>query len=194
VLRNAPAINQELTICLAGKAPSRFRTFENVLLGLVGSGAAIVRGLYPMNRFLPLITSAFVGMAATLVSSCARNPLCVVPEPAYAPPPSAGLDYGSPSGAPQYGSPPGAPRYGSSPGGPQYGPPAGGRQYGPPAGGPQYGPPAGGPQYGPPAGASRYGPPPGALKPYQARGDQTAEERASQLAPAASFKERASFK
>jgi hypothetical protein len=33
-----------------------------------------------MNRFLPLISCAFVGI---LVSSCARNPPSVVPKPAY---------------------------------------------------------------------------------------------------------------
>jgi hypothetical protein len=33
-----------------------------------------------MNRFLPLISCAFVGI---LVSSCARNPPSVVPEPTY---------------------------------------------------------------------------------------------------------------
>jgi hypothetical protein len=33
-----------------------------------------------MNRFLPLISCAFVGI---FVSSCARNPHSVAPEPAY---------------------------------------------------------------------------------------------------------------
>jgi hypothetical protein len=49
-----------------------------------------------MNRFLPLVTCLFVGLAATLVSSCARY---VVSEPVLpplvAPPPSAGLAYES---------------------------------------------------------------------------------------------------
>jgi hypothetical protein len=37
-------------------------------------------GGFNMNRFLPFISCAFVGI---LVSSCAQNPHCVVPEPAY---------------------------------------------------------------------------------------------------------------
>src|SRR5262249_13467418 len=51
-------------------------------------------GSYPMNRLLLLVTCAFVGI---LVSSCAQNPYCVVPEPTY----------GSPLGG--YGSPPATP-------------------------------------------------------------------------------------
>src|SRR5439155_27148368 len=97
-------------------------------------------GSYPMNRFLLLVTCAFVGI---LVSSCAQNPHCVVPEPTYGSPPGG---YGSPPGDPQYGPPPGG--YGSPPADPQYGPPPGGygsgrygsRRYGSPPGGPPYGP------------------------------------------------------
>jgi hypothetical protein len=62
-----------------------------------------------MNRFLPLITCVFVGMAATLVSSCARYP---APE-SVVPPPSAGLAYESGSAA--------GVQYTSSPVGLQYG-------------------------------------------------------------------------
>ena len=49
-----------------------------------------------MNRFLPLVTCLFVGLAATLVSSCARYLVSepVLP-PLMAPPPSAGLAYES---------------------------------------------------------------------------------------------------
>jgi hypothetical protein len=89
-----------------------------------------------MTRLLPPITCVFVGMVATLVSSCARD--CVAPEAAYAPRPSAGLDYGSGPGIPQYGPPPGAPPYGPPPGSYPYGPPPG-AQYGAPPGS-QYGP------------------------------------------------------
>src|SRR5215472_17346778 len=98
-------------------------------------------GSYPMNRFLLLVTYAFVG---SLVSSCAQNPYCVVPGPTY----------GSPLGG--YGSPPDYPQYGSPNGDPQYAPPGG---YGSPPGGPQYGP-SGGHQYGPP-GDPQFGPPDG---------------------------------
>src|SRR2546422_5832393 len=70
-------------------------------------------GSYPMNRFLLLVTCAFVGI---LVSSCAQNPHCVVPEPTYGSPPGG---YGSPPGDPQYGPPPGG--YGSPPGDPNTG-------------------------------------------------------------------------
>jgi hypothetical protein len=66
-------------------------------------------GVVPMNRFLLLVTCAFVGI---LVSSCAQNPHCVVPEPTYGSPPGG---YGSPPGG--YGSPPGDPRYGPPPSG-----------------------------------------------------------------------------
>src|SRR5262245_2572201 len=103
-------------------------------------------GSYPMNRFLLLVTCAFVGI---LVSSCAQNPHCLIPEPTYGSPLGG---YGSPPGAPQSGSPPGG--YGSPPGDPQYGPPGG---YGSPPGAPQYGPPGG---YGSPPGGPQYGPPP----------------------------------
>src|SRR5262245_66372759 len=83
-------------------------------------------GSYPMNRFLLLITCAFLGI---LVSSCAQNPQCVVPEPTYGSPPGG---YGSRG----YGPPPGDPQYGTRPGG--YGQPPGGYganhgHYGPPA-------------------------------------------------------------
>src|SRR5262245_62666398 len=94
-------------------------------------------GSYPMNSFLLLVTCAFVGI---LVSSCAQNPYCVVPEPTYGSPLGG---YGSPPANPQYGSPPGG--YGSPPGG--YGPPPGHPQYEPPGG---YGSPPGRPQYLPP--------------------------------------------
>src|SRR5215470_5360965 len=89
---------------------------------------------YPMNRFLLLITCGFLGI---LVSSCAQNPQCVLPEPTYGSPPGGygSRGYGPPPGDPQYGSPPGG--YGSPPG-----PPGG---YGSPPGDPQqYGPPPGG--------------------------------------------------
>src|SRR5690242_8112307 len=92
-----------------------------------------------MNRFLPLVTCLFVGMAATLVSSCARY---VVSEPVLpplmAPLPSAGLAYESGSagglryGPAQYGyyAPPPEPYYGPPPLGDEqyygsYGPPPG---------------------------------------------------------------------
>ena len=39
-----------------------------------------LRGGFNMNRFLPFISCAFVGV---LVSSCAQNPHHVVPGPAY---------------------------------------------------------------------------------------------------------------
>src|SRR5215467_2107714 len=95
-------------------------------------------GSYPMNRFLLLITCGFLGI---LVSSCAQNPQCVLPEPTYGSPPGG---YGSRG----YGPPPGDPQ--------QYGPPPGG--YGPPPGDPQYGSPPGG--YGsPPGDPQQYGPP-----------------------------------
>src|SRR5262249_18346638 len=96
-------------------------------------------GSYPMNRFLLLITCAFVGI---LVSSCAQNPHCVVPEPTYGSPPGGygSRGYGPPPGDPQYGPPPGV--YAPPPGDPQYEPPP--RGYGPPPGDPQYGPPPGG--------------------------------------------------
>jgi hypothetical protein len=55
-----------------------------------------------MSRFLPLITCVFVGMAATLLSSCARYP---VPQPT-ATPPSAGLAYKSGSAAGLHHGPP----------------------------------------------------------------------------------------
>jgi hypothetical protein len=118
-----------------------------------------------MNRFLTFITCVFVGMAATLVSSC--TPRSLVPEP-MAPPPSAGLAYesGSASGLHYgpllgvqygyYGPPPGQ-YYGPPPdqyyGPPHdqyYGPPPGDDQYyGSPPGGQYHGPPPGGPQYAP---------------------------------------------
>jgi hypothetical protein len=93
-----------------------------------------------MYRFLPPFTCVFVGMVATLVTSCARD--CAAPGGAYAAPPPAGPGYGSgpgiqqyalPPPAPQYGSPPGAYPYGASPGPPPYGSPPTG-QYGAPPG------------------------------------------------------------
>jgi hypothetical protein len=129
-------------------------------------------GLYRMNRFLPLITCLFVGMAATLVSSCASY---VVSEPVLppliVPPPSAGLAYESGSAAGLHYGPPIGVRYG------YYGP-APEAYYGP-APEPYYGPPPLGDEqyygsYGPPPGdddqyyapgpysAPLYGPPPGA--------------------------------
>jgi hypothetical protein len=99
-------------------------------------GAAKPYGGDSMHRFLPPITCVFVGVVATLVSSCARD--CVAPEAAYAARPPAGSgpgiqQYALPPPAPQYGSPPGAYPYGASPGTPPYGPPPTG-QYGPPPG------------------------------------------------------------
>ena len=106
-------------------------------------------GLYRMNRFLPLITCLFVGLAATLVSSCASYviPETVLPAPLMVPPPSAGLAYESGSAAGLHYGPPTEPPlaeeqyYGS------YGPPPGDDdQYYPPTGpyrAPLYGPPPG---------------------------------------------------
>jgi hypothetical protein len=100
-------------------------------------------GSYPMNRFLLLVTCAFVGI---LVSSCAQNPHCVVSEPLGG--------YGSPNGGYEspnnggYGSPNNG-GYGSPNNG-GYGSPNGG--YGSPNGG--YGSPNGRPQYGPAPSAS----------------------------------------
>jgi hypothetical protein len=143
-------------------------------------GAAVPIGLYPMNRFLPLITCLFIGMAATLVSSCASY---VVPEtvlpPLMVPPPSAGLAYESGSAAGLHYGPPIGVRYGYyiPPPEPYYGPPPhqyyrpaeptlGDEQYygsygPPPDDDDQYYPPPGGPQYQPPNNAPLYGPPPG---------------------------------
>jgi hypothetical protein len=115
-----------------------------------------------MNRFLPLVTCLFVGMAATLVSSCARYVVLepVLP-PLSAPPPAAGLAYESGSAAGLSYGPPVAIQYGyyapppaqyyAPPPDPYYGtppaePPLGDNQYGPPP----YGPPAGAPPYPPP--------------------------------------------
>ena len=67
-----------------------------------------------MNRFLPPITCVFVGMVASLVSSCARD--CAAPGTAYDAPPPAGPGYGSGHGIQQYALPPPAPQYGSPPG------------------------------------------------------------------------------
>jgi hypothetical protein len=124
-------------------------------------GAAVPIGLYPMNRFLPLITCLFIGMAATLVSSCASY---VVPEtvlpPLMVPPPSAGLAYESGSAAGLHYGPPIGVRYGyyiPPPYGSYGPPPDDDDQYYPPPGGPQYQPPNNAPLYGPPPG---YGPPP----------------------------------
>jgi hypothetical protein len=129
-------------------------------------------GLYRMNRFLPLITCLFVGMAATLVSSCASYVASepVLP-PLIVPPPSAGLAYESGSAAGLHYGPPIGVRYG------YYGP-APEAYYGP-APEPYYRPPPLGDEqyygsYGPPPGdddqyyapgpysAPLYGPPPGA--------------------------------
>jgi hypothetical protein len=116
-------------------------------------------GLYRMNRFLPLITCLFVGMAATLVSSCASY---VVSEPVLppliVPPPSAGLAYESGSAAGLHYGPPIGVRYG------YYGP-APEAYYGP-APEPYYGPPPlGDEQY-----YGSYGPPPGDDDQYYAPG------------------------
>jgi hypothetical protein len=89
-----------------------------------------------MNR-LPPITCAFVGIVATLVSSCARD--CAGPGAAYAAPSSDGPGYGSGPGIQRYELPPPTPQYGSPPGTPQYGPPPGTPQYGQPPGGQYYG-------------------------------------------------------
>ncbi len=108
-----------------------------------------------MNRFLPLITCAFVGMAATLVSSCGSR----YPAP-DTPPPSVGIAYESGTGiryGPLFGSQYG---YHGPPPDEYYGPPPGDDDdYGPTFGDhPQYMPPPGaltgplpgGPQMGPP--------------------------------------------
>jgi hypothetical protein len=68
------AINQELTICLAGKAPSRFRTFEKVLLGLVGSGAAIVRGVVSNEQVLATHHLRICWNSRLVL--CAKSALC----------------------------------------------------------------------------------------------------------------------
>src|SRR6516165_3235249 len=85
-----------------------------------------------MSRLPPPITCAFVGMAATLVSSCARD--CVAPEAVYAQRPPAGVDYGPAPSSPPYGPPPGSYPYGSPPGAPPYGTSPGSYPYGPPPG------------------------------------------------------------
>jgi hypothetical protein len=92
-------------------------------------------GLYRMNRFLPLITCLFVGVAATLASSCASYvvPETVLPAPLMVPPPSAGLAYESGSAAGLHYGPPIGVRYG------YYGPPLE-AYYGPPPE-PYYAPP-----------------------------------------------------
>jgi len=122
-------------------------------------------GLYPMNRFLPLITCLF---AATLVSSCARY---VVSEPVLpplmVPLPSPGLAYESGSAGGLHYGPPVAVQYGyyAPPPAPYYGPPPE-----PPLGEEQYygsyGPPPGDDDqyYAPPGpySAPLFGPPPSA--------------------------------
>jgi len=78
-----------------------------------------------MNKFLPPITCAFVGVAAILVSSCARD--CAAPGAAYAAPPPVAPGYGSGPGIQRYDLPPPGPQYGAPPGTPDYG-------HGPPPG------------------------------------------------------------
>jgi len=146
--RNVDApLTKTSSIYLAGKSPSWFRTSEKVFYArLAGDGSSdLTHGGNSLSKLAPPITCVFVGMAATLVSSCARD--CVAPEAVYAQRPPAGVDYrpapgsppygqppssysyGSPSGSYPYGSPPGAPPYGTSPGSYPYGPPPG-AQYG----------------------------------------------------------------
>jgi hypothetical protein len=113
-----------------------------------------------MKKFLPPITCVFVGMAATLVSSCARDAATMPPDPV----PSAGYGYRSPPVESQNLPPPGPSQYGLPPayGSPAYGSPPGASQYGPP---PAYSPPPSASQYGPPPTASQYGSPPDAQGP-----------------------------
>jgi hypothetical protein len=117
------------------------------------------RGCIPMKRFLAPIACVIVGMAATLISSCARDAVDVPPDPISAPLPSAGYGYGSPRVDSQYLPPPGASQYGPSP---TYGPPPSNPQYGPP---PAYGGPPVASQYTPPPSAPQYGSPPNAQGP-----------------------------
>jgi hypothetical protein len=71
-----------------------------------------LRDCSPMKRFLSPITCVFGGIAATLISSCARDAVNVPPDPVpsagygYRPPPVASQDLPRLS-APQYGPPPG---------------------------------------------------------------------------------------
>ena len=123
-----------------------------------------LRGCIPMKRFLAPIACVIVGMAATLISSCARDAVDVPPDPISAPLPSAGNGYGSPRVDSQYLPPPGASQYGPSP---AYGGPPVASQYSPPPSDPQYGSPPNAqgplivaPQYGQSPGASQYGQPP----------------------------------
>jgi hypothetical protein len=96
-----------------------------------------------MNRLLPPITCIFVGVVATLLSSCARD--CVAPVATYGAPPLAGPVYGPNPGVQRYGLPPSAPQYGPPPGTYSNGPPGTALYVPPPTG--QYGvPPTG--QYG----------------------------------------------
>jgi hypothetical protein len=119
-----------------------------------------------MNRFLPLVTCLFVGLATTLVSSCARYLVSepVLP-PLMAPPPSAGLAYESGTAAGLHYGPLVAVQYGyyaPPPPDPYYGPPPN-PYYGPPPGDDdQYYPPPGSPRYELPNSAPLYGPPPSA--------------------------------
>jgi hypothetical protein len=117
-----------------------------------------------MNRFFKFISCAFVGMAATLVSSCSPRYFLFsepTPPPLMAPLPSAGLAYESGSAAGLHYGPLIEAQYGyyGPPPGPYYGaPPPPGPYYGPPPAA-DYGPPPG-PYYGTPP-DQYYGPPPG---------------------------------
>ena len=115
-----------------------------------------LRGCSPMKRFMAPVTWLIVGMAATLISSCARDAVDVPPDLIPAPLPSTGYGYRSPPVDSQYLPPPGAAQYGSPPGASQYGSALGTSQYGSLPSAPQYGPPPGAYQYGPPP-ASQYG-------------------------------------
>ncbi len=108
------------------------------------SGLMILRaGLFMNKPWLTLLTLAFVGLTAGIVSSCTTSP----PPP---PPPDAGY------APPPPGYPPPPPGYPPPPG-PGAGPPPPGAQYMPPPGAPPPGYPPPGPGGGPP--------PPGAMPP-----------------------------
>src|SRR5215469_13621579 len=91
--RNVDApLTKTSSIYLAGKSPS-------VYARLAGDGSSdLTHGGNSLSKLAPPSTCVFVGMAATLVSSCARD--CVAPEAVYAQRPPAGVDYGPAPGSP----------------------------------------------------------------------------------------------
>jgi hypothetical protein len=52
-----------------------------------------LRGCSPMKRFMAPVTWLIVGMAATFISSCARDAVDVPPDPIPAPLPSTGYGW-----------------------------------------------------------------------------------------------------